>query len=250
MVNDYDKYAAQRQAELKKGEKLPHRFVEKPAMKKLLPSLKDKKVLMLGCGTGEESLLLEEFDAASMEGIDLSSESVRLANESYPKHRFSVADMHQLDYEEGRFDFVYSSLTVHYSARPVDVYKEIWRILKPGGSFQFSIGHPMRWASERVVVDDIPYKLMGYTEGHTKPKLYGDYSNFHEYSETFPSGEELRFWIAPPSMHFGLLREAGFDVTDFVETKAIDECRQVDEDYYKRFSHFPQFVVFVAKKPE
>ena len=49
-----------------KGEKLPHRFVEKPAMRKLLPNLANKKVLMLGCGTGEESLLLEELGATAM----------------------------------------------------------------------------------------------------------------------------------------------------------------------------------------
>jgi ubiquinone/menaquinone biosynthesis C-methylase UbiE len=250
MVNDYDKFAAHRQDELKRGEKKPHRFVEKPAMRKLLPNLANKEVLMLGCGTGEESILLEEYGATSMRGVDLSAESVRLANETYPKHSFSVADMHKLDFEDSLFDFVYSSLTVHYSANPIDVYKEVWRVLKPGGTFQFSIGHPMRWASERVVIDNIPHKLMGYTEGDTKTRLFGNYSDFQEYDETFPSGEVLRFWVGPPSLHFGLLREASFDVNNFVETKAVEECREVDENYFERFSHFPQFVVFVAVKPE
>ncbi len=250
MVNDYDKYAAQRQSELKKGEKMPHRFVEKPAMRKLLPDLNGKEVLMLGCGTGEESLLLEEYGAVSMKGVDLSVESVRLASESYPKHDFSVADMHELSFDDSSFDFVYSSLTVHYSSRPIDVYEEVWRVLKPGGIFQFSIGHPMRWASERVIMNNIPHKLMGYTEGDAKPKLFGNYSDFQEYDETFPSGEVLRFWVGPPSMHFGLLKKAGFDVEEFVETKAVEECKEVDENYFQRYSHFPQFVVFVAKKPK
>lgn len=248
MINDYDHYAAQRQEELKKGEKLPHRFVEKPAMKKVLPNLKGKKILMLGCGTGEESLLLEEFGAASMIGVDLSKESIRLAKESYPDHSFAVADMHKLEFDDNSFDFVYSSLTVHYSSQPLDVYKEVFRILKPGGSFQFSIVHPMRWASERVIINDVQTKVMGYTEGNAPPRLYGNYSEFGEYSETFPSGEILQFWVGPPSMHFELLREAGFDVKHFIETKAIEACRQVDEYYYQRFSRFPQFVVFVAEK--
>lgn len=249
MVNDYDHYAALRQEELKKGEKLPHRFVEKPAMRKLLPDLRNKTVLLLGCGTGEESVLLEEFGAANMVGVDLSKESVRLANETYPKHSFSVADMHTLDFEDASFDFIYSSLTIHYSSHPLDAYKEMMRVLKPSGTFQFSIGHPMRWASERVEIAGSPTKLMGYTEGDTPPRLYGNYSDFKEYDETFPSGEILRFWIGPPSMHFGLLRQAGFEVTDFVETRAVEETKQVNEYYYERFSRFPQFVVFVAKKP-
>ncbi len=250
MVNDYDKYAANRQARFQKGESKPHRFVEKPAMIELLPNLSDKDVLMLGCGTGEESVILGEYGATAMKGVDLSSESVKLANESYPQHEFSVADMHKLDFDSSSFDFIYSSLTVHYSSHPIDVYKEVWRVLRPGGVFQFSIGHPMRWASERVAIDGIPHKLMGYTEGDTRPRLYGNYSEFHEYDETFPSGEVLRFWVGPPSMHFGLLRNVGFEVTDFVETKAVEECKEVDENYFQRFSHFPQFVVFVAKKPE
>lgn len=250
MVNDYDYYAAQRQEELQKGEKLPHRFVEKPAMKKLLPDLTNKKTLMLGCGTGEESVLLEQFGAQSMTGIDISTKSIELASQSYPAHSFHVGDMHNLDFEDASFDFVYSSLTVHYSARPIDVYKEVWRALKPGGIFQFSVGHPLRWASERVVLDGVSHKLMGYAEGNEKPRLFGSYSSFQQYEETFPNREVLRFWIGPPSMHFGLLREVGFEVTDFVETRAVEDCRAVDENYYERFSNFPQFAVFVAKKSE
>src|SRR5882672_454673 len=98
-INDYHTWAAIRQKELKAGEKLPHRFVEKPAMRKLLPSLKGKKVLLLGCGTGEESMLLAEYGAANMVGVDLSKESIRLAQESYPEHTFLVGDMHNLIFD-------------------------------------------------------------------------------------------------------------------------------------------------------
>jgi ubiquinone/menaquinone biosynthesis C-methylase UbiE len=248
MVNDYDRFAALRQKEIQTGEKLPHRFVEKPAMRKLLPDLKDKSILLLGCGTGEETVLLEEYGAGSMIGIDLSKESVRIANESYPDHDFRVADMHALPFGDNSFDFVYSSLTLHYSSNPIDVYKKVMRILKPGGVFQFSIVHPVRWASERVVLDGVSTRLMGYTEGDN-PRLYGNYSDFQEYEETFPNDEVLRYWVGPPSMHFGLLRQAGFDVTNFVETRAIEACREVNESYYQRHSRFPQFVVFAAKKP-
>jgi ubiquinone/menaquinone biosynthesis C-methylase UbiE len=248
MVNDYDHYAALRQKELQKGQKLPHRFVEKPAMRKVLPDLKDKKVLMLGCGTGEESMLLEEFGATGMVGVDLSEESVRLANETYPKHQFAVGDMHKLDLADQSFDFVYSSLTIHYSDRPLDVYKEMYRLLKPGGILQFSIGHPMRWASARITIDGTPTKLLGYTEGESKPTLYGSYNHFAKYQETFRSGEVLEFWVGPPSLHFNLLKEAGFRIEEFIETAAVEECKEVDANYYDRFSNFPQFVVFVAKK--
>lgn len=247
-VNDYDNWAAIRQQELKAGEKLPHKFVEKPAMSKLLPDLRNKRVLLLGCGTGEESQLLAEYGAADMVGIDLSQESVRLAKESYPNITFVVGDMHQLDFDDNSFDFVYSSLTIHYSSQPDVVYKEIFRILKPGGTLQFSVGHPVRWASERLEINGVVTKLLGYSENEEKRRLYGTYSSFKEYAETFKDGEILKFWIAPPSMHFRLLREAGFRVDDFVETRAIEECREVDEYYFIRNHEFPQFSIFSAKK--
>ncbi|MCY1550066.1 hypothetical protein D9M68_862840 [compost metagenome] len=90
---------------------------------------------------------------------------------------------------------------------------------------------------------------MGYSEGETSPRLFGSYSEFHQCEEAFKSGETLRFWIGPPSMHFALLREAGFVVNDFIETKATEQTKDVDENYYHRFSHFPQFTIFSTRKP-
>jgi ubiquinone/menaquinone biosynthesis C-methylase UbiE len=250
-VNDYDRFAAIRQKALIHGAMLPHRFVEKPAMKKLLTNLENNKVLMLGCGSGEESKLLEEFGAGEMYGIDLSPESIKLAIKTYSKHKFLVGDMHHLEFIDEQFDFVYSSLTVHYSADPLIVYKEVFRVLKPGGSFQFSVGHPVRWASERVEIDGVTTKILGFTNSHAeKPKLYGNYSEFKRYDDVSSRGEVLRLWVGPPSMHFNLLKDAGFVVKEFVETKAVEECKEIDPFYYERFSRFPQFTIFVAEKPK
>lgn len=248
-INDYDRYAARRQKALQNGNKIPHRFVEKPAMRSVLLKLAGKRVLLLGCGTGEESALLEEFGCTDMVGLDISAESIRLARESYPAHQFMVGDMHALPFSDGEFDFVYSSLTVHYSDKPALVYNEVNRVLKPGGSFQFSVGHPMRWASDVTNVAGKPTRLLGYTEGKDKPDLFGNYHTFSKHQDTFSDGMVVEYWIGAPSMHFRLLKQSGFSVEDFLETKAIAECKEADAYYYERFSEFPQWAVFVAKKP-
>ncbi|MEI6054386.1 MAG: class I SAM-dependent methyltransferase [Candidatus Saccharibacteria bacterium] len=250
-INDYDNFAAKRQEGLVNGTIFSHRFVEKPAMKKLLRNLSGNKVLMLGCGTGDESKLLEEFGASDMHGVDLSSESIMLAKGAYPKHEFLVGDMHHLQFDDEFFDFIYSSLTVHYSADPLSVYKEIFRVLKPGGSFQFSVGHPVRWASESIEIDGLGMKILGFSGNYDeKPRLYGNYSEFKKYDQVFPSGEVLSFWVGSPSMHYNLLKAAGFIVKEFIETKAVEECKDVAPFYYERFSRFPQFMIFVAEKPK
>lgn len=249
-ANNYDRYAAERQQKLQKGQSLPHRFVEKPAMRGLLPDLSSKKVLMVGCGTGEESALLGEFGARDIVGIDNSLKSIELARSAYPEHAFTVVDMNELPYEDATFDFVYSSLAVHYSPTPGDLYREIARTLRPGGFFQFSTVNPLRWASERIEINGATSKVLGYSEDENHPRLYGSYMDFRSHSETFPNGEVLEFWVGPPSLHFRLLQQAGFQVESFIETQPIEECKAVDAYYYERNSHFPQFAVFSARKHE
>jgi Methylase involved in ubiquinone/menaquinone biosynthesis len=248
MLNDYDKYAKQRQEQLQKGNSKPHRFVEKPMMLDMLPNLKNKKILLLGCGTGEETKMLESFEATDMIGIDLSEESIKIARDTYPQYEFSVGDMHRLPFEDGSFDFVYSSLVLHYSENPVSVCEEVYRILKKGGEFLFSVGHPMRWSSEKVVIGGVPLRLIGHTDGENEQVVYGNYHTFALHEHSFVDSNPLAFYTGSPSMHFKLLKRCGFSIEDFTESKCVEEARDVDADYYNRYSEIPQFMAFLARK--
>ena len=125
--------------------------------------LKNKKILMLGCGTGEESKLLETFGAnpEQLTGIDLSEKSIEIAKNTYKNVEFIVADMNKLPFENESFDFVYSSLAIHYSATPEETYKEVYRVLKKGGQFLFSVGHPLRWSSEEKNIEGETIRIIG-----------------------------------------------------------------------------------------
>ncbi|MBQ9834523.1 MAG: class I SAM-dependent methyltransferase [Bacilli bacterium] len=254
IINDYDKFAEKRQQDLINGMKPSHRFVEKPMMKSMLPNLKNKKVLMLGCGTGEESDLLETFGATSeqLTGIDISNKSIELAKKAYPDKEFIVGDMNELPFESNSFDFVYSSLAIHYSATPEKIYKEVYRVLKPNGLFLFSVGHPLRWASEEKNIDDETLRIIGCSKNDDGNKVYGKYHTFEKHVFTSfawqNDKEVLAFYVGSPSMHFKLLREANFQVLDFTESRCIEEAKTVDMNYYIKNSEIPQFMAFLAKK--
>lgn len=254
MKNDYDKFASKRQNDLINGLKPSHRFVEKPMMKSMMPELKNKKILMLGCGTGEESIILKDFgaDDKNIIGIDLSKNSILLAKNTYPDIDFVVGDMNNLPFDDNTFDFVYSSLAVHYSSTPNRVYNEVYRVLKKDGLFLFSIAHPLRWSSQEKEIDGSVIRIIGCSKNDNENIVYGKYHTFEKH--TFSSfawqddGEVLEFYVGSPSMHFKLLKNAKFDIIDFTESKCIEEAKDVDLNYYTKNSEIPQFMAFLAKK--
>jgi ubiquinone/menaquinone biosynthesis C-methylase UbiE len=92
-----------------------------------------ERILDIGSGTGEDTLLLaREFPRASVRGIDISGEMVRSAQGKIgldPEGRvaFRVADAASLPYGDESFDLV-----AQLNMPPF--FREIARVLRPGGS--------------------------------------------------------------------------------------------------------------------
>lgn len=248
-MNIYDNKAKERQYEILNKINRAHNYVEKPMMKNMINDLSNKKVLLLGCGTGDESILLEELNAKEIIGIDISKESIEIAKETYPQHTFIIGDMHNILFDDNSFDFVYSSLAIHYSKEPEKVFKEVYRVLKEDGEFLYSVGHPLRWTSEKVNINGEEFKLLGYQNSNGVNKIFGKYNTFNKVEE-YLACEDMTFklYIGSPSMHFKLLKKYGFIVEDFSESKCVDELKDIDYNYWYRYHEFPQFMAFLAKK--
>lgn len=82
-------------------------------MRYLIPE--DKRILDLGCGTGQ---LLADLKPLKGVGVDFSEKMIEIARESYPDLSFYVGDVENLDTLEseldGPFDFIILSDTVGY----------------------------------------------------------------------------------------------------------------------------------------
>lgn len=247
-VNDYDKFAEKRHYEVINGMKKSLRFVEKPMMISMLPNIEGKRILMLGCGTAEESELLSKYNPKKITGIDISERSIAIAKESYPNCDFYVGDMLKLPFKDNEFDFIFSSLAISHVEDKDKVFKELYRVLDDDGELLFSVGHPIRFATEKIDYNNASYHVIGFEAGNDGNHILGNYMSHTKQVNYFKDNEVLEEFIAPPSYFFETLMKNNFVVENFKESRCIDECKEVDEAYYNRFHELPQFMAFLAKK--
>ena len=93
--------------------------------------------LDLGCGTGEMiRLLLEADPGRKLFGLDLSEEMLSVARAKLQgRAALTVGDSERLPYPDGMFDVVYCNDSFHHYPAPEKVLGEVFRVLRPGGTF-------------------------------------------------------------------------------------------------------------------
>jgi 2-polyprenyl-3-methyl-5-hydroxy-6-metoxy-1,4-benzoquinol methylase len=100
------------------------------------------KILDLGCGPGNFSkFLISKNKGYSVDGIDLSSEMVRLAKENVPGGNFSIKDIRGLEYPESSYDAVIASFCfVHLTNGETRlVIADLSKIIKEKGWLYISV---------------------------------------------------------------------------------------------------------------
>ncbi|MFD6880199.1 MULTISPECIES: class I SAM-dependent methyltransferase [unclassified Streptomyces] len=113
-------------------------------------SLKGKDVLEIGAGAAQCSRWLAARGARPV-ALDLShrqlQHALRIGGSDLPAVRLVEADAGRLPFRDGSFDLACSAYgAVPFVADPVNVMREVRRVLRPGGRWVFSVTHPIRWA--------------------------------------------------------------------------------------------------------
>lgn len=106
-------------------------------------SLKGLNVLEVGYGLGSDALLIAK-SAKKYTGVDLSEVSYkvtsrRLKLNGIENHNLSIGSSTNLEYVDNTFDFVYSWGVIHHSGDIKKSLKEIYRVLKKGGTSKIMI---------------------------------------------------------------------------------------------------------------
>lgn len=122
--------------------------IEWRCIRKLLPELKGKSVLDIGCGTGIFTFLLEAFEPERLVGIDLSEKMLAIAKKKADSQRskaeFICGDAADIREKiDVQFDFIFSSTTTHYIKNLKAMFAGIADCLKEDGRCILSVIHPV-----------------------------------------------------------------------------------------------------------
>lgn len=230
-----------------------HSHLEKPAMKQLMPkNLHGKKVLAAGCGLGDECHFLRERGAKVI-GIDISEEMIRRAKELNPnfKDDFSVNNIEDLsDFNTGEFDFIYSSLVIHYCEHFKKPLGEFYRVLNDIGQVVISTHHPLYWGAESLDNDQEKIQLMGYQyDKLTKErKLYGNYLEERKIHGMFQGEFSVQFYHKTIGRMTDEFIQSGFRLVKIVEPKPIQSAKHEHPKFYETAFRYPLFILFHLAK--
>lgn len=209
-------------------------YLERPATLSLLPDVEGARVLDAGCGAGH---LTRELDArgATVVGFDANREMLGYARERAPDADFLRATLEgNLPSVEGVFDGVASSLAFHYVRDWERLFRELRRVLVPGGWVACSVQHP-----------------------HADFEEYDDAENYHErerVSATWTTFEEEQVTVPtyrrPLSAMLDPVLDAGFRLERLLEPTPTEKYREVDPERYEYEATRPNFLCLRLVAPE
>ena len=143
---------------------------------------KDMKILDFGCGEGHLVKAFQElgYDAYGIDIIDCTL----LDSEHYFKLGF---DPYVIPFEDGFFDYVYSTSVFEHVFNTEESLREIYRVLKPGGVSTHSL--PSRY---RIIEPHIKVPFGGLIEGKGWLGLWALLGVRNEFQKGLPWKEVCR----------------------------------------------------------
>ncbi|TLS26935.1 hypothetical protein PpBr36_04515 [Pyricularia pennisetigena] len=255
---------------------------EWPLLYRMLPPVTGRRVLDLGCGDGILSLWAASEGAAQVNAYDISLNMLRRARENadvlfagddYQSKRapvFARMDLEDvnLDIPDGSVDVCVSGLALHYVSNFDALLSRVFRAMKPGGSFVFSIEHPMYTAP--VVPGFRPMEDTAAAAQNPAGKNNNNNHNngqgsvaaqesgpkfFWPVDSYFSEGQREVTWLnggvqkqhRTMASYFNMLVAAGFVVKDMAEWGSTEDARRKHPDWPENVC--PRFLLLAAQKP-
>ncbi|NAP00788.1 methyltransferase domain-containing protein [Halomonas sp. MG34] len=210
-------------------------------LKELLPDLKDKTVLDLGCGFGWHCRYAREQLARFVTGVDISKKMIQRAREMTkdPSISYIKTPIEDINFSASPFDVVISSLAFHYIKSFKTICKKVYGSLKPEGSFVFSVEHPIFTSREE--------QDWYYDEQGNRLHWPVDYYQIEGARETSFLNEHVTKYHRTISTYINDLIDTGFMIKEVKESYLTEEMAKKDPlmaDENRR----PMFLIISANK--
>ncbi len=219
-------------------------LIETPILLAMLPDLRGKTILDIGCGMGQHAKQYSDMGAKSVLGIDISEKMLKYAGKYNSAENITYRQMALEDICEfsEQFDLVTSSLVFDYVERFDELMKNVYSIMKDGSRFVFSMSHPMATAYDG--------QYPRYTRSESGERLYANINNY------LIEGQRKINWVVDNyelyhrtfSSILNCIIKAGFLIEECQESHISDELRRQYPDMFGGTIHRPDFVFFRCSK--
>ena len=217
-------------------------LIEQPAMSKLICAVKDKCVLDLGCGFGDNCAQFARMGAKRVVGIDISEKMLSVAKKenSHKTVQYVHSRFENIDTLNEKFDLVYSSLAFHYTDEFDVLMKKIYAVMNEGATLLFSQEHPIATAT---------------IDGNGHYNYDGDEPVSYTFSHYNKSGKRTVEWFVKGVQKYhrtfaqviNAVAQAGLTVTQVVEPTPDERALSIRPSLRKEFIK-PSFLIVKAVK--
>ena len=225
-------------------------FTARPVVLEMCEPISGLKILDLGCGEGYCSRALMRRDAASVYGIDLSQGMIEAAQKQEQADQLGIqyearcaidlAHVDRQSFDQVLAVFLFNYLTVEQMTQCMT---EVFRVLRPGGRFVFSVPHP----------------AFPYMRAAEYPFFFdvGDTGYFSQSDQQFQGriwkrdGDWLGVQLVhkPLETYFEALSNAGFNTMPIVkELRVTPEHLKIDPDFFQPLFDYPLHLALQISK--
>lgn len=104
---------------------------------RMFPLPLDGEILDVGCGTGNETVLLQAIAGRPIWFCDKSEAMLRIATAKLGNtERAVLADFQDMRaFRDHQFAYIFTSFTYHHARDPQGFFREMFRLLRPSGRF-------------------------------------------------------------------------------------------------------------------
>jgi SAM-dependent methyltransferase len=220
-------------------EKSWNNIYERPNTLKLLPDLKGKNVLDLGCSTGFFTEYVLGKGIKSATSVDASQKLIerlagRVKDNRLTTHCADIGSPMPF-LKTDFYDVIICSLVIDYVKDWLPMFGEFYRVAKKGGRVIISTGHP--------------FAQYLYLQRIGKPKSYFTFELFEdEWGRGSPQPFKTHYYMRPLNEVLRPIIQSKFKMISIDEPLPDERCKEIAPVEYQKLIERPGFLFIVLEK--